>query len=276
MGNYYTRIVRIYSKEKSNKLDIKLIAENIVETSLLDYELNVFDNIEEGCVDLCWRSKRAGGDLQIEPNLIDTWEIRGGDYTQIFYNGKSLGQRGFDGLFFFRFDELEIKYNNDSIEDILMDIFPHVNPKDRINAIYTGDSVKFKINGIYRADNDYVIGNKENKINYIDKEKFLELKGTTNLIDGCISNESTINSLTKTIKKFYDFETGQDREVHLYPGLNYLQLNYQNRSVVKIQRDEANKYEPWIYKSSNWWDNCILPEWIEYRTARKYTHGNKP
>lgn len=274
MGNYYTRIVRIYPKSKSTKLDKVQIAENVVKTALLDYELNVYDNEEENCIDLCWRSKRAGGDIPIDFKLIDVWEIRGGDYTQIFFNGKPLSQRTFDGLFFFRFDELEINYANDSIEEILIDIFPHVNPNNRLPASSIENTTKFRINGIYRADNDYVIGTQDNKINYLDKKDFLALKGTTNLIDGCISNESKINSLTKVIKKFYDIETGQSQEFNPYPGLTYFQLNYENRPVVQIHKNQENKYEPWLYKSSNWWDNCITPEWIEYKTKKTNTHGN--
>ena len=74
----------------------------------------------------------------------------------------------------------------------------------------------------------------------------------------------------RVYERFSNFELSVKQEEEFYLGLDYLQLNYNGRAVFQIKSNFSNPYQKWIYRSSNWWDNCILPKWIEYKTKRKY------
>ena len=273
MGNYYTRIVRVYPKNEKIILDKDEISNSIVNTALLDYELNVYDNKRNNCLDFTWRSKRAGGELGIDNSLIDVWEIRGGDYSRIFFNGNLLGNREYNGIFFFKFDEIEISGRLEKLEELMLDLFPYINPKERLSLKKKDESFIIKVDGLYKADNDYEVGNEENRINQLSRDEFLKLKGTTNLIDGVLINEWRMQNLSEFIRKFHLYERSIERTEDLYPDMQWFQLNFKNRPVAKISRND-NDWEPWRYETMNWWDNCMLPEWIEYR-IKKNTDDNK-
>lgn len=269
MGNYYTRTIRIYPKNKNQKLDKDLIIKSIVESALLDNGLNVLNNDGKNYIDLCFSSKRGSGDLGIDLSTVDVWEIQGGDGTRICLNTNRIVD-GF-GLYFFSFDEIEIKGDISKLDDLINDIFPRYDPRyekfplSRKNEIYC-----YKVNGIYSSGSYYGIGNEENKINNLDKKDFLKLKGQYNRFEGCITSSYEIDNLVKVYQRFNNFELSVKQDDEFYLGLDYLQLNYKGRAVFQIKSNFSNPYQKWIYKSSNWWDNCVFPEWIEYKTKSKY------
>lgn len=271
MGNYYTRTIRIYPKDKGQILNKDEIAKSIVNSALLDYELNVLNNDEVNHVDVCFRSKRGNCELGLNLDEVDVWEIQGGDGTKITLNTNKIIE-GF-GLFFFRFDEIELKVKDESkTEDIIGDLFPHYNPKYQDFPMgIENDKYKHSVHGIYSAGSDYPIGEIEtmNRINKLDKEKFLALKGEYNSFEGCITSSYQLNNLSKVNQRFRDFEHS-DQKSEFYNGIEYFQLNYNGRAVLQIKNNLQNEYQKWIYRSSNWWDNCVLPKWIKYQTRRKY------
>ncbi|TPN80978.1 hypothetical protein [Aquimarina algicola] len=267
MGNYYTRIVRVYPKIDKTILNKNEISENIVKTALLDEELNVFDNKENNCIDFIWRSKRAGGKLGIDSSLVDVWEIRGGDYTKMFFNGILLNNPKYNGFFFFKFDEIEIVFEKDKI-DKFQEIFYQFDIEKKILVDKKQCCFIVNISGTYSADNDYEIGIDENKINNLSKDEFLKLKGTDNFIEGIFVNKYKAQNLSNFLSKFYQFETDEEKTTIPYLGMQHFQLNFKKRPVAKISRNNGNGWQPWIYETMNWWDNCILPEWIEYKNNR--------
>lgn len=269
MGNYYTRTIRIYPKSIGQILDKEAISKSIVDSALLDYELNVLNNEENEYLDYCFSSKRGSGDFGIDLSEVDVWEIQGGDGTKISLNANRIID-GF-GLFFFRFDEIEIKGDISKLEDLIHDIFPRYDskyqdfPMKKINEVY-----RYEVNGIYNAGSYYQIGNKENRINYLNRAEFLKLKGEYNSLEGCLISSYQTENLMKVYQRLRNFEMSVKQDEEFYLGLDYLQLNYQGRAVFQIKSNFSNQYQKWIYKSSNWWDNCILPKWIKYETKRKY------
>lgn len=270
MGNYYTRIARIYPKNKGHKLNKEEIAQSIVSTALLDYEVNVLNSEQNNFVDVCYRSKRGNAEYGLNLDEVDIWEIQGGDGTKITLNSNKIVE-GF-GLFFFRFDEIELKGDLSKMDDVIKDIFPHYNAKHQKFPMKEKDGkLYYSVQGIYNSNSNYTIGTSENwnRINYVDMEHFLKLKGEYNGFDGCITSGYQIDNLSNVYKRFRDFELSDQKE-EFYKGLEYFQLNYKGRPVFQIMNNMINPYQKWIYRSSNWWDNCILPKWIKYQTKRKY------
>ena len=265
MGNYYTRTVRIYPKSRDVRLDKQQIAEHIVKTALLDSEVNVYENFEDNCLDLRWNSKRAGGELGINKELIDVWEIRGGNYAQLFFNENLIGTRETNNLVFFSFDEIEIKSSSGEFDEIMKDIFPYINPKEWFYERLDDQTVTIPIQGIYRTDCDAVIGDVENKINYLSKDEFLKLEGIVSMIEGCLVNEWKTNSLWNVMNKFHIYERGKIDGESVYPHVDYFQLNWKGRPVAKMDRTDNQHWAVWKYQFACWWDNLIHPDWIAYK-----------
>lgn len=270
MGNYYTRIARIYPKTRGLKLNREEIANSIVSSALLDYELNVLNSKQDDYVDICFRSKRGNGEYGLNLDEVDIWEIQGGDGTKIALNSNKIVESY--GLFFFRFDEIEIKGEISNMDDLIKDIFPHYNSNHQKFPMKENDGKLFhSVQGIYNSNSSYTIGTADNwnRINYLELDQFLKLKGEYNGFDGCITSGYQVDNLSNLYKRFRDFEMSDQKEV-FYKGLDYFQLNYKGRPVFQIKNNMANPYQKWLYSSSNWWDNCILPKWIKYQTRRKY------
>lgn len=270
MGNYYTRLARIYPKNKGIKLNKREIADSIVSSALLDYELNVLDTKENEYVDVCFRSKKGNGEYGLNLDEVDIWEIQGRDGTKITMNSNKIID-GF-GLFFFRFDEIEISGDLAKMDDVIKDVFPRYDPKYQKFPMKEIDGKLYhSVQGIYNSNSNYSIGSSENwnRINYLELDQFLELKGEYNGFDGCITSSYQLDNLTNIYKRFRNFELSDQKE-EFYIGMDYFQLNYKGRPVFQIKNNMKNPYQKWIYRSSNWWDNCILPKWIEYKTKRKY------
>ncbi len=270
MGNYYTRTIRIYPKDKSKQLNKKEIINSIVNTALLDDELNVLNN-EEQHLDVCFRSKNGHCDLGVNLEKVDIWEIQGGERTRITLNENKIINEF--GLYFFTFDEIELKVKDESnFDDIIGDIFPQYNPQYQDFPMkIEKDKYTYPVQGIYNADSDYPIGDVKNmnRINLLNKVEFLKLKGEFNRFDGCIASSYILDNLTKVYQRFRDFELS-DQKSEFYLGIEYFQLNYMGRPVLQIKNNMQNPYQKWIYSSSNWWDNCILPSWLTYQIKREY------
>lgn len=270
MGNYYTRIARIYPKDKEQNLNKEEIAQSIVSTALLDYEVNVLNVEGNDFVDVCFSSKRGNAEYGLNLDEVDIWEIQGGDGTKISMNSNKIVD-GF-GLFFFRFDEIEIKGDLSNMNDVIKDIFPRYNPKYQKFPMKEIDGkLYYSVHGIYNSNSSYTIGTSENwnRINYLDVEQFLELKGEYNSFEGCITSSNQIDNLSNLYNRFRNFALSDQKE-EFYLGLEYFQLNYNGRPVFQIRNNIINPYQKWIYSSANWWDNCVLPKWIKYQTKRKY------
>jgi len=269
VGNYYTRTVRIYPKNKGDKLNKEAICKSVVDTALLDNELNMLNDDTKDYLDLCFSSKRGNADFGLDLSTVDIWEIQGGDGTRICLNANKIVEG--HGLFFFRFDEIEIKGEITKLDDLIKDIFPRFNSKyQKFPMKKIEDRYFHNVHGIYSSGCYYEIGNVDNRINKLNRDEFLKLKGEYNSFEGCLTSSYQVENLTKVYQRFRDLDTTVNSKEEFYLGLDYLQLNYNGRAVFQIKSNFENPYHRWIYKSSNWWDNCILPKWIKYHERRRY------
>jgi len=158
MGNHYTRIVRVYAKTQERKIDKDAICKSIIDTAYMEHELQVFENREEDCLDLKWTSNRAGGELNLNKEEFDIWEIRGGDYNNIYLNQELIGGKEDNGFIFFGFDEIVIRGLTNKIDDFLKDFYLTDNRKYWKKEEEEQNEIRIVVHGLYSTGIRYDLG----------------------------------------------------------------------------------------------------------------------
>jgi hypothetical protein len=260
MANYYTRIIRIYSKTEMEKINIEEITKKIVATATMS-DLYYYANMKEGCYDIKFESKRAGGEINLDYDKFDVWEIREHDifHNEIKHNPKNLT---------FGFDEIHFDSTNEILNQEFFKYFMELKSSGKAiekNGILIMNESGSYYSGIYY---DIEFEDSKERIREVDLETFLEPRGETANVDGIMGNEN----ITKGLDKFnyFAFHNQHDPDVFsLYEGFNSIKFLWEGRLVNIAYKTDTY----WSGKNSDWWDNCLLPEWIKFRDERR-THYN--
>jgi len=269
MGNHYTRIVRIYPRNKKDKIPVTQICKSIQGSAHFENELIWNLNEEEGHLDLKWNAKRGGGDLGIEYQDYEVWEIDSDQKNQIIHNKKFSSNADYNGLFLFAFDQIRIKNTNKVLQEEYFKFIDYLKPKGRVTEY--GQELCVDLSGCYYSDCSYEIGEfvpYKNPIREVSLKEFLEPRGEITGIDDILCNDLGAPSLNKFISFIYSEHDPED--IDLFKGFEHVQFLYNNRIVNEIIKTD-NPYEIWQCKNSDWWDNCIYPDWIAFIT--KWENG---
>lgn len=109
MGTYYTRIIRVYKKSSSQKMNASEICNSLANTANLDGQIYCYENNQDNCLDIKFSSEEVSGDLNLDSKFFDVWEIRDSD---ILFNGKILNRNlNFEEIKF-SFDEIHFDSDN--------------------------------------------------------------------------------------------------------------------------------------------------------------------
>ena len=268
MANYFTRIVRVYQKKQSKKIPVSEICNSLARTALFENELIWNLNKEKGHLDIKWNSKRGGGDLGIDFKDFDVWEIKSDERNQITFNQLQTSKDNYNELFFFAFDEIQVKSNNEIINKEYFRFINHLKAMGR--AKIQGDKALMKISGCYDSNCGYEIGElipNQNRTREVNIEEFLQPRGDFISINQILSNEFASKELNNFLK-FVSNHHEPDFLKH-YNGFESIKFLWKNRIVNEIYKSD-NPYDIWQGRNSDWWDNCILPNWIEYKIRKEY------
>lgn len=270
MGNYYTRIVRVYEKNPSTKVDINRLLAEIKDTALFEYELIWNKSNQNNYFDLKWNTKRAGGEMSLDLNHFDIWELRGHDSNQLFFNKELLASEEVNDTILFEFDEIHLENENPILNN---EYFTSLIRHHMIS--YKNGVRKFQINGFYTSSCDYEIGETEEYkqlTKQVDLGEFLEPRGESI----CISRVITKYQVTKELNKFLNFVCGHNEPemLELNQGFKSIKFLYRNRIVNEIVLTE-NSYDMWIGRNSDWWDNCRDRRFLEYSLNEKRNDNNR-
>jgi len=256
MANYYTRIIRIYSSSRFENIDIEAITKTVVRTATMS-DLCYFVNKEEQCLDLKFESKRAGGEINLDYGRFDVWEIR---ENQVFHNDVNYGYKDVT----FGFDEIHFDSTNEILNHEFFNYFMVLKSSGR--AKEENGVLIIKEKGSYHTGIYYDIKFEDSKerIRQVDLDMFLEPREDICNIDGILDNENVAKDLDRFY--FFAFLNPHDKEVFkLYDGFRSVKLLWKGRPVNIAYKTETY----WNGKNSDWWDNCLLPEWLSFRERRK-------
>ena len=270
MSSYPTRIIRVYEKSRNDKLDKNKLFETILSTAHMNYELQYFENLEEGCFDLKINTKNGSGELGLEFSLFDIWEIYGDERNTIKHQNKSIITEESVEFYFFGFDEIRIEGNQSKLDKFYKDISnsAFLDRKVESESIRTID-----VNGIYNSSCYYDLGEYDSKVKNIKdqirkmtKDEFIEPQGKAAVVYDVLTNGFKIHKLNQVLERIdYDCSDGK-----VYPNLSSIKFMWKGRIVNQIIRRADRK--GWLFQSADWWDNCLNPEWLEFK---KKTEANK-
>lgn len=265
-----TKVIRIYPKNKSIK-DINCfeICKHLAESaSELSEKVIYYVNENENCLDIKYHSRRGSGELGIENDLenFDIWLTSCGsgiDYTGMYVK-KSYG-----GASLYQFDEIRIMGEQKKLlESLYIPFFkPH---GDRTPPYFLkkaleeeiNNKISFKQNGVYTASNSYKIGEKYSRIpEQVSIKEFLKPRGEGSFIDEFLIYPSDNDGIEYLLKTVFD-ETDNQYDRGRFEHLTGIQILFKNRVVQEVIWDKTF----WRFSSSDWWDNCITPDWIEYKS----------
>ncbi len=261
MANYYTRIIRIYSKTTMEEIDIEKITKRIVETATMS-DLYYYKNNEERCYDIKFESKRAGGEIDLDYEKFDIWEIR---ENEIFHNETKYNFLNVT----FGFDEIHFDSTNEMLNQEFFKYFMEL--KSTGKAIEKDGILIIKESGSYHSGIYYDIefNDSKERIRQVDINTFLEPRGDTANFDGILDNENIAKDLDRF--DYFAFQNPHDQDLfELYDGFNSIKFLWKNRIVNIAYKTETY----WSAKNSDWWDNCLLPEWTKFRKKRKNHYDN--
>ncbi|MDF1698650.1 MAG: hypothetical protein P1U56_22550 [Saprospiraceae bacterium] len=241
-------------------MDIEKITKRIVKTATMS-DLYYYKNKQEECYDIKFQSKRAGGEIDLDYDKFDVWEIR---ENLIFHNGLKHPPETST----FGFDEIHFDSTNEIINQ---EFFPYLMElKSNGKAVEKDGILIVKESGSYHTGIYYDIEFKDSKerIREADLSTFLKPRGEIANIAGIIDNENIAKDLDRF--DYFAFCNPHDQDVFkLYGGFKSITFLWKNRPVNIAYKTETY----WSGKNSDWWDNCLLPEWIDFRKKRK-THSN--
>jgi len=259
MANYYTRIIRIYSKTDFSKINIEEITNTIDQTATMS-DLCYYVNNQNKCLDIKFQSKKASGKIALDYNQFDVWEIR---EDQIFHNEINYS-RGVT----FGFDEIHFDSTNKILNEAFFKYFMELKAKNQ--AIERNGSLIIKESGSYHNAIMYDIEFKDSKerIKQVDLETFLDPRGDWSGIEKILNNDNVKGDMDRF--NFFVSNPHDPEEFKLYEGFNSIKFLWRGRIVNIEYKSETN----WSGKNSDWWDNCLLPEWINFRAKRDSQYVN--
>lgn len=267
MSTISTHIIRIYPKRKKiSEIDCQAISQNLADTASELWEKVIYYvNSEENCLDIKYKSRRDG-QLGIEDQLedFDIWYIISRENQDFIGQLYSNGYRWYNC--FYQFDAIKIIGNQEHLLEKLYPLFfqfPNATfpPFFLQRAIdqKENDSITFPQGGIYCPINNYSIGEKHSdKAELVTKENFL--KPRNSYIEDHLLFQSSFYGIKKLFQSIVvGLNVKELREtVH---GLD-IQLCYNNR-VTRVFKWDGNHS---LSLSSDWWDNCIESNWVNYKS----------
>lgn len=105
----------------------------------------------------------------------------------------------------------------------------------------------------------------------VTQEELLKLRGDSSFIEEFLFYPSQNYGLDNLLKTVFD-----DTDNHQYgsegiENLTAIQFLFKRRVVKELKWEKSF----WRFSSSDWWDNCISPKWIEYKAIKKTDENTK-
>lgn len=280
MGWEATRQLRLYPKDgRLEHVDIESIVWHIENTARsLSSEVIYAINDAQNCFELKFNSSKLSGDIIIDTNLIRCWDIL--SYEE---GGTLIGEVTQDlssyNVALFAFDEVAIIGEQAKLKDFYDEFIPIFNRASlKKKFVRSNTGMRIIMAGYYSATNQHDTGNSSRRAKTKEKsklirlEEFREIYPVNDLFVDVIPRAGKIH-LEKLNNYFNQLETVND-----YEGLKSILFFYKNRLVKSVKWTEwedefTNKSGAyWSFHSADSWQNCINPNWIEFRNEQHLQH----
>ncbi|MFK7772362.1 MAG: hypothetical protein AB8F94_09485 [Saprospiraceae bacterium] len=269
MGWDTTRIIRLFPKSKLSHFDIVRFCKHIVNTSRGLTHILWSKNEIENCFDIKFESSKSSGELDFDHKKVDVWELisheNGGTGIGFYGQDNSYQNRPLYSTADFFFDKLQVSGKKEGVNTF----YEIIGFQNKLNQDF------ILIDGKYKGGSQYPtnpLGNsKEGKVSEVEINELLELRGMTCWIDSFDKQ----NNLELDLNGFLEFVNGDVFE-NYFSGLDQIEFYYKNRCVkqIKWMSRKNDEHGMWNHSSSDWWDNCANPNWIEYRKSNLKSNEN--
>jgi len=270
MANINREYIRIYNKVDTVSVnEVEGIITKVKEEGLINYgHLEYSLNEKENCYDLAYNAKRVSNYLyeQMSASNYDVWIINsneGGSYDTLYSPTDDNVNIMNKPPLIYCFDSFRIMGNPDEINDVIKEIFWTVPP-----AILKKDSqsLTYKLTGYYQSNNYVGQKGENNDPLRVNQNEFIKLRDCAEMSQ--IISNNYFNFYTAIYKRTNSPGDRINENIYSFDFL------YSNRLVHRIKWTNENNFGYWIHESSEWFDNCKSPEWIEFN-ERKKAHNNR-
>lgn len=279
MATIVTKIIRVYPKnERIENIDCQKICSHLANSATELWEKVIyFINQNENCLDIKYKSRRGTGELGIEDEIqnYDIWITACGDNTDGFQVTSNENQsENKYGINLYKFDEIKILGQHEKLIRDFYPMFFYFGKEEKTPPYFLSKAIEkqfdneisFNQAGVYTASNDYDIGKKHSLVpELVSEEEFVKLRGESSFIENFLFYPSHYYGLESLLKTVFDEGNQNQYGSDGIDNLIAIQFFYRKRVVKELKWEKSF----WKFSSSDWWDNCISPEWIEYKTRKK-------
>jgi len=216
--------------------------------------------------------------LNIEFEKFQIWELAASGYGGPDWIREVIDTDNIKGeTAFYTFDRIEFVGNQETLQDFYQNIY-ECDYENEIKIAFKrpkGNSVIINVNGIYTANTESHVGDKETRIP--QRIEHFDLLSEIEAIDKSGIETILFEKRGFFVQEFFLDEIGNIGSiVSKQNELEEVNIYYQNSKVRTYQwiddspgKVDVIRYGYWKCNNADWWENCINSKWVKFYEKKK-------